>query len=296
MIVRLQVMNQPEQAMTTPKRDSAHDMQLRVEFGPAGDAARTHLIGEYASTLALPPDDMWAAFADQADHVALFDGDDLVGFAAIDSDGELHRCFLRSGHEQLGSSMIDLITVQRPVTSMIAATTDPIALTTLLPRARSITPVAMLYHHETAPTSEVVEGLRPANEADHANAVSFVADSTGGPLAFVEWYVNERIDRRELFLHEIDGEIAGVGERRVAQLGLGHAHLGIVVGHAHRNRGLGGALMNTLVDMCGHEHLTPLCSTEPDNVAAQRVILQAGFRSRHSIFRLEPIDSGHTSQ
>lgn len=271
----------------TTRSQANHARRIRVEFGPAGVGARDHLVAEYASTLALPPDDMWAAFADRADQVALFHGDELIGFASIDAGGELHRCHLRSGAEELGPSLVDLVAEKRPVRSMIASTTDPVALTTLLPGAGSITPVAMLCHHETAPVGEWLDGLRTANEAEHANVVAFLAESTGGHLEDAGVYVGERIDRRELFLHEIDGEIAGVGERRLAQWDVGYAHLGIFVSHTHRGRGVGGALMNTLVTMCGREQLKPLCSTEPDNVAARRLVLRAGFRSRHSIFRLE---------
>lgn len=271
--------------------------QLHVEFGAAAEASRDRLIDEYVSTLALPPDDMWAAFADMADAVAVFDNDELIGTAAIDADGELHRCYLRSGHVQLGPTVLDLIAQQRPVRSMIVATTDPVALTVLLPRSRSANPVALLYHHETDPDGPILDRLGTATDADHDAAVTFVAESTGGAQTFIDRYVGERIDRGELFLHTVDERIAGIGERRFSQLVSGYAHLGIVVDRDRRSRGMGGALMNTLVRMCRAEQLTPLCSTAPDNIAAQRAIHRAGFRSRHSVFRLEPADgadgSGH---
>lgn len=275
--------------MTTTNREE-HD--LSVKFGPSALTARMELMDEYVATLALPPDDMWWAFAQRADPVALYDGQERIGFAAIDGDGELHRFFVRSGHEQRGAALVDLIDEQRSVVSMIAATTDPVALTALLPLARSHIAVAMLYHHETEPADVVLDEFVLATNGDHGRVLSFVADSTGGPQAFLDGYVRERIERKELFLHHAGGELAGIGERRFAEPGAGHAHLGIIVGQAHRSRGLGGALMNTLVRMCEREQLTPLCSTEPDNVAAQRLIHRAGFRSRHTIFRMEPAHAG----
>ena len=68
---------------------------------------------------------------------------------------------------------------------------------------------------------------------------------------------------------------------------LGYAHLGLVVGVAQRSRGLGTKLMNALVERCERNARTPLCSTEPGNHAARKLIRRAGFRTRHRIFRLD---------
>ena len=264
------------------------DDELRIETGSAGQDAHELLIDAHRSTLALPPDDMWTAFADDADQVALVCGAELVGLASVDDDGTLHRCFLRSGREHLGTGFVDLIDRERPVRSMIAATTDPVAMSVLLPRADSAEPVALLHHHEVEPDGPALEPMRPANTAEQERMAAFVVGATGGSEELAARYVGDRIERQELFVHEIDGELAGIGERRVDERSPDHAHLGIVVAADHRGRGLGGALLRTLVLRCRADGLTPLCSTEPDNHPARRAILRAGFRSRHTIFRLRP--------
>jgi hypothetical protein len=38
-----------------------------------------------------------------------------------------------------------------------------------------------------------------------------------------------------------------------------------------------------MVDLAGSRGLQPVCSTEPSNHAARRVIHHAGFRQRHSV-------------
>lgn len=236
---------------------------LSVVFGDAGRDARAKLTAEHLATLALPPDDMWAAFADQA-------------------DGALHHFFVRRGFEELSNDLFDVLRSTRPINELIVSTTDSGALSTLLPAALNTTPVALLYAHETEPTGHELGSLRPATETDHQGATSLVTAATGGPAGP---YLAERIDRQELMIHESDGEMVATGERRLDQHSIGCAHLGMVVAADWRGRGLGGGMMNSLVSMCREEQLTPLCSTEPDNLAAQRVIRQAGFRSRHTIFR-----------
>jgi hypothetical protein len=44
--------------------------------------------------------------------------------------------------------------------------------------------------------------------------------------------------------------------------------------------------MRTLTEICKDHHLTPRCSTEPINLAAQTVIRRAGFRTRHQVFKI----------
>lgn len=258
---------------------------LSVVFGDAGRDARAKLTAEHLATLALPPDDMWAAFADQADAAALMLEGQLIGSAAVDADGALHHFFVRRGFEELSNDLFDVLRSMRPINELIVSTTDSGALSTLLPAALDTTPVALLYTHETESTGHELGSLRPATETDHQGATSLVTAATGGPAGFVGPYLAERIDRQELMIHESDGEMVATGERRLDQHSIGCAHLGMVVAADWRGRGLGGGMMNSLVSMCREEQLTPLCSTEPDNLAAQRVIRQAGFRSRHTIFR-----------
>lgn len=259
--------------------------ELTVDFGEAGRHAWIELAAGYRSTLALPPDDMWSTFADHADAAAMMLEDKLIGNAAVDADGALHRFYVQPSFEHLGEQAFAELRRIRPIRTMLMSTADPGALSVLLPYGRDATPVALLYTLDGEPAGDRIGSVRAATEADHEHATDVVAESTGGPVDFVGPYLAERIDRRELMIHEQAGEIVATGERRVDRQSVGHAQLGIVVHRDFRGRGLGGKMMNSLVAMCRDEQLTPLCSTEPGNRAAQQVIRRAGFRSRHTIFR-----------
>ncbi len=114
----------------------------------------------------------------------------------------------------------------------------------------------------------------------------FYQAETGAPDAFLTSYLAERIDLHELYLVEADGGIAATGECRVDTRAPGNAHLGLVVGTELRGQGMGGRLMHTLTKVCKDQDMVPRCSTEPTNVAAQKVIRRAGFRNRHQVFRV----------
>ena len=45
--------------------------------------------------------------------------------------------------------------------------------------------------------------------------------------------------------------------------------------------------MHTLAVIADGKGLSALCSTEPTNIAAQRVIHRAGFRSGHRVFHVD---------
>ena len=85
---------------------------------------------------------------------------------------------------------------------------------------------------------------------------------------------------------EDGNDIVACGECRVDPRQPEHAHLGVIVAEARRGTSLGGRMMNSLVLASRNSGLEPLCSTEPDNLAARRMIHRAGFRARHRVFRV----------
>jgi GNAT superfamily N-acetyltransferase len=251
---------------------------IRLVAGPDGRQAYDELSATYHRTLSAPLDDMWSAFADDAEPLAIVIGDGpAAGCASIDPEGDLHRFFVRNEFDDQVDRCFEALVEQRGVDTVVVATADPGLLSVAVPRCRSASTVALVYQHETAPEGGSLSDFRHAVEADHEAAVAFTGSATGAPEQWLEGYVAERIDRRELFLHEDHGQITGIGERRIDQRSPGHAHLGMIVGLSHRCQGLGLLLMNTLVGLCQRDALTPLCSTEPGNHAAQKVIRRAGF-------------------
>jgi ribosomal protein S18 acetylase RimI-like enzyme len=172
------------------------------------------------------------------------------------------------------------------IQSVVVSTVEPALLSLSIAHMQRADVVALMYQHFSIPVGPSLSDLRTATSLDLEDAIAFVGAATQGPEDFLRWYVAERIERRELYLHVMGGEIAASGECRVDERVSGYAHLGLVVGRKYRSRGMGTQMMNALVKDCSRRQLKPLCSTEPDNKAARHLIKQAGFCSRHRVFRL----------
>ena len=230
---------------------------------------------------------MWATFADMAEPHSLTLGTQLVGRFSVDEDNQLHGFYVIDEFEETATELFVRVVNEMNISAAMASTVDPRFLSISLTAGRSAHPVALMYDHIARPESDETVDVRLATSADHAAAVAFGRAATGSPEAFLRPYLAERIDLHELYLVEAGGEIHATGECRVDNRAPGgNAHLGLVVGSELRGQGMGSRLMYTLTAICMEQDMTPRCSTEPTNLAAQRVIRRAGFRTRHQTFKV----------
>lgn len=258
-----------------------------VQIHPDDAQGYEDLRADRHRTLVAPEDDMWATFADLARPHALRIGARLVGRFSVDADGGLHGFHVVDDHEDRAADLLARVVDALPVRAAMASTVDPMFLTLALRTGGATETVALMYEHGSRAGAGETVVVRLATPHDHPAAVAFERAANGAPESFASPYLAERIDLRELYLVEDAGRIVATGELRVDTRTPGNAHLGLVVDADLRSRGLGSRLMRTLTDLCTTRGLTPVCSTEPTNAAAQAVIRRAGFRNRHGVFRVD---------
>lgn len=240
----------------------------------------------YHASLTAPMDDMWASFADAASPYALRVNGETVGFCAVNDERELLAFHALPRFENLGKDLIGFVARELKLAAAVASTVDPGFLALSLEAGTDTDTRALMYRHVLPPEGEAISGLRLAAMSDHEAVVAFDEAAIGAPRSFLEPYLAARIENGELLLHEAQGKLIAIGECRNDHRSPGHAHLGIVVGTENRGKGLGRGLLHALVLESRSRDLQPLCSTEPDNHAAQAAIHAAGFRSQHRIFRV----------
>ncbi|WP_080636011.1 GNAT family N-acetyltransferase [Salinispora mooreana] len=259
----------------------------RVTLQNASHSACAGLRSERQQNLLGPEDDMWATFADMAEPYEILIDGHIVGCCSIDDDNQLHAFHVSHDYQEVASEVLAHVIDTKKISAAVASTVDPAFLSLSLTTGGKADPVALMYTL-IAPTAQRESvAVRPASRADHCAAVEFYQAEIGLPRDFLERFLAERVDRGELYLVEgVAGEIAATGECRVDPRSPGHAHLGLVVGAHHRGRRMGSRLMHTLTELSRARGLTPLCSTEPANIPAQRVIHRAGFRCLHRVFRI----------
>lgn len=259
---------------------------VNVEISSNGAGAYELLSVDRQRTLAAPEDDMWATFADLAEPHALMLGAQRVGRFSVDQDNQLHAFFVSEDHEAIATYLFVRVVDEMNISAAMASTVDPKFLSLSLAAGGVAQPVALMYDHVAAPESYESVDVRIATTEDHLAAVAFDQAGTRSPETFLTQYLAKLIDLHELYLVEADGKIVATGECRVDTRAPGNAHLGLVVGTELRSQGMGSRLMRTLTEICTRQNMTPHCSTEPANVAAQKVIRRAGFRNRHQVFRI----------
>ncbi len=233
-------------------------------------------------------DDMWAAFAENAaPHELSVDGH-IVGCCAIDDERGLHAFYAEPEIGHLAEDLLALVIAEGAISAALVSTVDPAYLSLALTVAGDVEvePVAIMYEHDAASETGGLD-VRLAVPDDHGPAAAFCEAATGSGGPFLDGFLAERIELGELYLAENEGgRIVATGECRIDTRVDGYAHLGLIVAAEARNQGLGSRLMGTLAALAEADGLLPLCSTEPTNPAAQRVIHRAGFRSRHRVFRI----------
>ena len=258
------------------------DIAIRHDAGGAYE----QLALERRRTLTGPEDDMWATFADIAEPHALTLGEKLVGRFSVDDESQLHGFFVTDEFEALATELFMRVVAEMSISAAMASTVDPRFLSLSLAAGGVARPVALMYEHTAPPEPGETVDVRRADRVDLSPAVAFYQAETDSRPRFLTSFLAERIDRQELYLVEADGKIVATGECRADDRAPGNAHLGLVVGSELRGQGIGSRLMHTLTEICKGEDTEPRCSTEPTNIAAQRVIRRAGYRSRHHVFEI----------
>lgn len=260
-----------------------------VHVAPGDQAAERHyaeLTPAYLGQLVGPMDDMWMAFSLMAQHHLLYVGAQLVGRCALDEEGKLLGFFVEESQRHRAPALLRHLLGRLQARCMLACTLDPGFLSVAMDVAASVEPEALLYAHTTEPSLEREEPLLAAAPRDHTRLVEFYQNQTGGPLEFLQGYVQERIERQELWLVQPGAGLQAIGELRVDKHQPGIAHLGFIVREEARGQGLGTRLLGTLVQRSLERQLAPHCSTDMTNHGAQRAIERAGFRSSHRVLRI----------
>lgn len=256
---------------------------MAIEIVADSGEARDQLRGERRARLVAPEDDMWAHLAEDATpHAVVIDGV-TGGFCTVDDEHQLRSFYVTDEFDLIANELFARTVDSLNVVAAMPSSVDPRFLTLSVAAGGAARQVGLMYAHVAEPAAPPAD-MRLATEEDHAAVVAFDHEQTDSPFEFLEPYLARRVEQRELVLLIDDrGQIAATGECRTDTRSPGHAHLGLIVRTQDRRGGIGRRVLSAVVHLARTRGLQPLCSTEPTNIAAQRVIWHAGFRLRHSV-------------
>lgn len=261
--------------------------EVDVEVRADGGQARERFRAERRKRVVGVEDDMWAQLAEDATPLAIAVDGSVGGYCTIDDEHQLRSFHVTDGLEIDATDVLGRVVGSTRAVAALPSTVDPLFVTSSLATGGRARPVALMYEHLAEPTAQALE-MRLARDDDHESIVSFDHEQTASPHDFLEPYLAARIGLGELaILVDGRGRIAATGECRTDTRSNGHAHVGLIVRAGERGRGIGRGVLAAMVELAKRRDLRPLCSTEPDNIAARHVIHRAGFRVRHSVVRVD---------
>lgn len=263
---------------------------MKLEFHKSTYQDVSALRDVYLRSTSAALDGMWEnAFLPMADHWKLKHSEEVIGFCSVNSEGKIlgfhveNEAFNRSAYAQCIE--------QLNVSGAFASTAEPRYLSLCTDHQKLMFVNALMYAESCdQPAKPVVPlgmSFRMAQSDDLKTAVSFGVDAIQADRDWLLGYFQERIQRQELFGLWRETELIATGECRISPNQAGIADVGMIVGPAHRKKGLATAMLKYLRSTGSEKGLNLICSTESSNIGAQIAIERAGFVSQHRILRFE---------
>jgi len=252
------------------------------------------LKNEYLTGTSAPLDDMWlCGFLPLSAHYEIRVNSALCGYLCINDAGHLLQFHLRENEDSDGTSLLAEILAGKhailpAINGAFVSTAEPEWLSLCLDNFDTFNVNAIMYElsaSASAPGSgHSLWTLRPIESHQLSEAVTFILNTFEAPEDWLVPYFTNLIDRQELFGCWLDGELIGTGEnRKFDDIQQGYTELGMVVGKQQRRQGLATWIMCQLVQQAIDSGLKPICSTESNNIGAQKAITRAGFVARNRI-------------
>ena len=118
--------------------------------------------------------------------------------------------------------------------------------------------------------------------------IDFAKSNMDSSEQWLRGYYTDLINRHELFGYWENGCLLVAGESRgYDEYQTEYADLGVIVDESARRKGLGTNMLKQLIAITEVRGLIPICSTEKENIGAQKAISRAGFVADNRIIQFD---------
>lgn len=256
------------------------------------------LKSDYFAASNAPLDGMWHfGFAPMSDHFGFYDDDKIQGFCCVNGDGYILQFYLSPKASINARDLFTLVSQgNSPVIGVLkgafVSTAETAYLSLCFDNSISFKVNSLMYQDAKTSTnesaSELDSGLTLADQTQLSDFVNFAASNIGAPEAWLSGYYTYLIERKELWGYWVEDQLLASGECRFFdEYQTEYADLGMIVAVSERGKGLATRVLKSLRNQAGKRGLNAICSTESDNVAAQKAIYRAGFVSSNRIIQFE---------
>ncbi|WP_299074493.1 GNAT family N-acetyltransferase [uncultured Paraglaciecola sp.] len=243
-----------------------------------------------------PLDGMWHfGFVPMAKHFGFYVEQTIVGFCCVNDEGYILQFYLEPHLHAHSRELFTLIaqnnsSVIDEVKGAFVSTAEPQYQALCLDNSATYKVNALMYQHYAdmpEDASDLID-MQLTHTEQLADFVAFSVANIGAPEQWLTQYYGNLIERNELFGYWHQGQLLAAGECRLFdQYQTEYAELGMIVAQSVRGQGIAKKVLGYLAIQAFKQGLTPMCSTESTNVAAQKAIAHAGFIADHRIIQYE---------
>jgi len=243
-----------------------------------------------------PLDGMWHfGFAPMATHFGFYLESHLVGFCCINEEGYMMQFYLQPNCQKHEKYLFTRLAEQKntaigKIKGAFVSTAEPHYLSLCLDNSSTFTVNALMYQHslEASKKHNKIANMQPVTIEQLAELVEFSVTNIDAPRQWLEGYYRNLISRNELFGYWNNQELLAAGECRLFDhFQTDYAEVGMIVSKNKRGQGIAKQVLNYLVRHATKHGLSVICSTENQNISAQKAISDVGFIPYHRIVQFE---------
>lgn len=235
-------------------------------------------------------DGMWHfGFVSMASHFGFYHHNQLVGFCCVDQQGMVLQFYLAPNLKLQANALFKLLfnnmnqSFEKP-RGAVVSTAEPKYLGHCLDHLNFSNVIATTYIITQPQPTNIQMDLAKTDQL--ATFVDFATANTELPANWITDYYSNLIVRQELWGYWQGSRLFAVGEcRKFDNYQQQYAELGVIVNLFERGKGLATKVLCFLVNQANYSDLVAICSTESDNIAAQKAILNAGFSENNKILQ-----------
>jgi GNAT superfamily N-acetyltransferase len=251
---------------------------------------------QYIEQVTAPLDGMWlTGFVPIANHFGFYKNEMLIGFCCVNQDGYLLQFYVDPGNQIQAASLFELIINKNDlamgkVNGAFVSTAEAQYLSHCLDNFTSFKVNSLMYQQGDTVTLVHESELEMVSiTLDQLSVVvEFAKTNMGAPEEWLTGYFSNLFKRKELYGYWQNNQLVATGEFRMNdKYQIEYVDLGMIVATSERGKGIATNVLKFLINIAQSKGLKPICSTEKDNIGAQKAISRAGLISGNRIVQFD---------
>ncbi|GAB6988733.1 GNAT family N-acetyltransferase [Paenibacillus pini] len=245
----------------------------------------------YIESLVAPMDGMWesAIIENSTFWIIKCDGS-KAGYFCVDENMCLLQFELLEKYRNLARDIFCYIISSKNIRNANCSTIEPFYLSLCLDLTKRVSVNSYLFYDGKRVKPLLIKFnnkiFKQATIREMDKLIDFYRINTEGSNEWIPEFIEQLIQREQLFVLYDDENILGTGECIISQKQKPYADIGMVVSKEYRRMGIGTYILTLLKEHCYEKNCRPICSSSQTNIGSIKAIEKAGFMSNHRILNI----------